>query len=141
MSAGTGVRHSEHNHLKDQETHFFQIWILPEKEGLKPGYGQKDFSKPLAEGKLFLVVSPDGREGSITMNQDANLYIAKPKAGTKLNLPLPEGRKGWLQMASGELSLGSQKVSAGDGLALEKETNLEVRIEKDAHFLFFDLPA
>jgi redox-sensitive bicupin YhaK (pirin superfamily) len=141
MSAGTGVRHSEHNHLTDIETHFFQIWILPEADGLKPGYAQKDFTKQLLKGDLFLAVSHDGRDGSITMNQDANLYLAQPKAGSKLALPLPRGRKGWLQMASGELKVGSQKMSAGDGLAIADEKQLEAQVEMDSHFLFFDLPA
>jgi redox-sensitive bicupin YhaK (pirin superfamily) len=140
MSAGTGVKHSEYNKLKDKETHFFQIWILPEAEGLKPGYAQKDFSKQLAKGDLFLVVSHDGREGSLTMNQDANLYLAKPKAGTSLKLPLAKGRKSWLQLAEGGLKVGNQKLSAGDGLAIENEKQLDVVVEKDAHFLFFDLP-
>ena len=140
MSAGTGVRHSEHNHLLDIETHFFQIWILPEADGLKPGYAQKDFAKQLAKGDLFLAVSQDGRDDSITMNQDANLYLAKPPAGKKLVLPLPKGRKGWLQLATGELKVGSQKVSGGDGLAIEDEKQLEVLAVTDAHFLFFDLP-
>jgi redox-sensitive bicupin YhaK (pirin superfamily) len=141
MSAGTGVRHSEQNHLKDKETHFFQIWVLPEADGLKPGYAQKDFSKPLAEGKLFLAASKAGREGSITLNQDVDLYIAKPKQGTRLNLSLRPGRKGWLQLASGELTLNGQKISRGDGAAVDGETQLAVEVQKDAHFLFFDLPA
>jgi hypothetical protein len=140
MSAGTGVRHSEQNHEKDKETHFFQIWILPEKEGLKPGYAQKDFSKELASGKLFLAASQNGKEDSITLNQDVRFYLAKMGAGEKVKLPLPKGRKGWLQLASGELLVGPHKLSAGDGLALSKEESPEAKIGKDAHFLFFDLP-
>lgn len=141
MSAGAGVRHSEQNHLKDKETHFFQIWIIPEAEGLKPGYAQKDFSKELAQGKLFLAASKDGREGSITLNQDADLYIAQAKAGTKLDLPSRRGGKGWLQLASGALKIGGQKLSEGDGLALSDESPLSVQVDKDSHFLYFDLPA
>jgi redox-sensitive bicupin YhaK (pirin superfamily) len=140
MSAGTGVRHSEQNHLKDQETHFFQIWILPEAEGLKPGYAQKDFSKELVTGKLFLAASRDGREGSVTLNQDANLYLARPKAGTQVELPLKKDRKGWLQMASGVVKAGGQILGAGDGLAINGESALKLQVEKDSHFLFFDLP-
>jgi len=141
MSAGTGVRHSEQNHLKDKETHFFQIWVLPKANGLTPGYAQKDFSKQLAEGKLFLALSQDGRDGSITMNQDVDLYLAKPTEGTRLNLSLRAGRKGWLQLASGELTLNGQKISRGDGAAIDGETQLTVETIKNAHFLFFDLPA
>jgi hypothetical protein len=140
MSAGTGVRHSEQNQLKDKETHFFQIWVLPESEGLKPGYAQKDFSRRLNEGKLFLALSKDGREGSVTMNQDVNLYLAKTKEGTKMDLTLRRGRKGWLQLASGQLSLNDQTVSRGDGAAISDENQLRIEIEEDAHFLFFDLP-
>ncbi len=140
MSAGTGVRHSEHNHLKDQETHFFQIWIMPAEDGLKPGYAQKDFSKELATGNLFLAASKDGREGSITLNQDANLYLARPTAGTKLDLTLHWDRKGWIQLASGELKVGDQKLSEGDGLAIWEENSFNVLAEKDSHFLYFDLP-
>lgn len=139
MSAGTGVRHSEFNHLKEEETHFFQIWILPEKEGLNPSYAQKDFSKGLALGKLFLAASPNGKEGSITLNQDVLFYLAKVKAGEKVKLPLPKDRKGWLQLASGELSIGPHKISPGDGVALSQEESPEVNVGKDAHFLFFDL--
>jgi hypothetical protein len=141
MSAGTGVRHSEQNHLKDKETHFFQIWVLPEANGLKPGYAQKDFSEQLKGGQLFLAASKDGRDGSITLNQDVDLYIAKPKPGTRLDLTLRQGRKGWLQMASGQLSLNDKKVTRGDGAAISDEAKLRIEIENDSHFLFFDLPA
>jgi hypothetical protein len=141
MSAGTGVRHSEQNHLKDQETHFFQIWVLPEADGLKPGYAQKDFSKQINDGKLFLALSKDGRDGSITMNQDVDLYLAKPPKGTRIDLSLRPGHKGWLQLASGQLSLNGQPISRGDGAAISDESQLRVEIEKDSHFLFFDLPA
>ncbi len=141
MSAGTGVRHSEQNHLKDQETHFFQIWVLPEANGLKPGYAQKDFSRQLDEGKLFLVLSKEGREGSLTMNQDVDLYLAKPQEGTRLDISLRQGRKGWLQLAAGQLSLNGQKVDQGDGVAISGENQLRIEVEKNSHLLFFDLPA
>jgi len=140
MSAGTGVRHSEHNHLKDEETHFFQIWILPDADNLKPGYAQKDFSKQLEKGKPFLAASKDGREGSITLNQDANLYLARPVAGEKLDLPLHWDRKGWLQLASGELIVNGQKLDEGDGLAISEESAVKVEAVKDSHFLYFNLP-
>lgn len=140
MSAGTGVRHSEQNHLKDKETHFFQIWILPEADSLKPSYAQKDFSKELASGKLFLAASRDGREGSITLNQDAQLYLAKMDKGASLTLPIQKDRKGWLQLASGELEVGGYKLSPGDGLAVWDESSLGVKIETNAHFLYFNLP-
>jgi len=140
MSAGTGVRHSEHNHLKDLETHFFQIWILPDSDNLKPSYAQKDFSKELAKGKLFLAASKDGREGSITLNQDANLYLARLKAGEKLDLPIHWDRKAWLQLASGELTVNSLKLSEGDGLAIHEEGAVHAQVEKDSHFLYFNLP-
>ncbi len=141
MSAGTGVRHSEQNHLKDQLTHFFQIWVLPEADGLKPGYAQKDFSQQLHEGKLFLALSKDGREGSITLNQDVDLYLAKPSEGTRIDLSLRPGRKGWLQLASGQMSLNGQTIFRGDGVAISDESQLRIEIEKNSHFLFFDLPA
>ena len=140
MSAGTGVRHSEHNHLKDKETHFFQIWILPDADNLKPGYAQKDFSKELGAGKLFLAASKDGREGSITLNQDANLYLARPSAGGKFDLPMHWDRKAWLQLASGELTVNGQKVDEGDGLAIIEEGAVKVEVVKDSHFLYFNLP-
>lgn len=139
MSAGTGIKHSEHNHLKDQETHFFQVWIMPEEDGLKPGYAQKDFSKELAAGKLFLAASKDGREGSLTLNQDASFYLARPKAGTEMGMKLHWDRKGWLQLAAGELKVGDQKLSEGDGLAIWEENEFSIQVVKDSHFLYFDL--
>ncbi len=140
MSAGTGVRHSEHNHLKDQETHFFQIWILPEEDNMKPGYAQKDFSKELGQGKLFLAASKDGREGSITLNQDANFYLGQLKAGEKADLPMHWDRKGWLQLASGELEVNGLRLSEGDGLAISEEGAVNIQVLKDSHFLYFNLP-
>lgn len=140
MSAGTGVRHSEHNHLKDRETHFLQIWIMPEADGLKPGYAQKDFSKELAAGKLFLAASRNGRDGSVALNQDADLYLARLGAGEKLSLPMHWDRKGWLQLLEGELTVNGQRLSAGDGLAISEEGEVKVVVEKDSHFLYFNLP-
>jgi redox-sensitive bicupin YhaK (pirin superfamily) len=140
MSAGSGVRHSEQNHLPDQETHFFQIWILPEAEGVKPSYAQKDFSKEISGGKLFLAASRDGRGGSITINQNADLYLAKPQAGASIELPFNRGGKGWLQLASGELKVGNQLLKDGDGLSFSGERPPLVQVLKDSHLLYFDLP-
>jgi len=140
MSAGSGVRHSEQNHLPDQETHFFQIWLLPEAQGLKPGYAQKVFSKEISRGTLFLAASRDGRDGSITLNQNADLYLAKPRAGTSFELPFDRGGKGWLQLASGELQVGDHLLKDGDGLSFSGERPPLVQARKDSHLLYFDLP-
>src|SRR6185436_5581823 len=111
-----------------------------EMEGLKPGYAQKDFSKEISKGKLFLAASKDGRDGSITINQNADLYLAKLQAGASLELPFNRGGKGWLQLASGELKVGNQLLKDGDGISFSGETPPIVQILKDSHLLYFDLP-
>lgn len=138
MSAGTGVRHSEYNHLKDRETHLLQIWILPEKNDVQPGYGQKNFSQALEEKGLVLVVSKDGREGSITMNQAADVYAGKLKAGDKREFSLRSGRHAWIQIAKGELAVNGISLKQGDGVAISDESILKVE-SKGSDFILFDL--
>jgi redox-sensitive bicupin YhaK (pirin superfamily) len=140
MSAGTGVTHSEMNHEKDSETHFFQIWILPKKEGLEPGYGQKDFSEKLTQSPLVLAVSETGQEGSVTINQDVEIYIGKVKAGEKFTLPLQKERLGWVQLIDGSMSLGDSKISKGDGLSITDAVDPVLQTSSESHFLFFNLP-
>lgn len=139
MSAGTGVRHSEYNHLKDHETHLLQIWILPEEENIQPGYGQKSFSQALTEKGLVLAVSKTGRDGSITMNQNADVYVGQLKSGDVREVRLGAGRHAWIQMAQGQLSLNGVLLNQGDGAAVSDESILKLE-SKGSDFILFDLP-
>ena len=146
MTAGTGVRHSEFNHLKDGETHLLQIWLIPNENSLEPSYEQKDLSK--TSENLALIASSDGREGSITIHQDASVYAGRcsnRSIGQKFLLPLLASRHGWLQVISGEVKLvgdsGKFTVAhSGDGVAIEEEIKIIVECSHGSHFLFFDLP-
>jgi redox-sensitive bicupin YhaK (pirin superfamily) len=140
MSAGTGIRHSGFNHLKDAETHLLQIWIMPEKRGLAPGYGQKSFAKELQTEDLVLVASRDGRKSSVAMNQDVDLYAAKWNGARSVNFNLRPGRYAWLQVADGNMNLGKTALEAGDGVAIGSETELQLSSNGPAEFLLFDLP-
>ena len=140
MSAGTGVRHSENNPLEDQDTHLLQIWLLPKLMNIKPDYGQKSFEKVLAERDLALVVSQDGREGSIAINQEVDLYASKLKKNKQLDFKLKPGRNAWIQIIEGELQLNSEKLKPGDGAAITAESLLKIESLVDSHFLLFDLP-
>lgn len=140
MSAGTGVRHSEFNHLPDQECHLFQIWILPDREGHAPGYGQKSFAAEIARNELVKVVSGDGGQGSLAIHQDANLYVARLKKGQALKLPLSRERYGWLQMIRGHLMVDDVKLLSSDGLAIRQEEAPSVVAKEESEILFFDLP-
>lgn len=138
MSAGTGVVHSEKN-AADEETHFFQIWILPDKAGHAPGYGQKSFEKDLNEKKLVLVVSKEGREGSITMNQDADVYVSRLKANEEFDFNIREGRHVWIQVIKGSVEVNGAELRNGDGLAIDDIDSLEVSASQDSELLLFDL--
>ncbi|MHB1206963.1 MAG: pirin family protein [Rhodospirillaceae bacterium] len=140
MSAGTGIRHSEANPLKDQATKLLQIWIFPSEKNLPPSYEQTAFSREDRSGKLKLVGSPDGRDGSVTIHQDVDLYASLLKAGDKVHLDLKPGRFAWLQLASGKVSVNGQALSAGDGAGIIKETALAITAAEDAELLLFDLP-
>ncbi|MBX3021978.1 MAG: pirin family protein [Bdellovibrionales bacterium] len=139
MSAGTGVQHSEYNPRPTEATHLLQIWILPEQRGLKPRYGQKSFARELEGGELTLVVSRDGRQGSIAISQDADLHIARPRAGTETAFNLREGRYVYLQVLRGELNVNGEKLNPGDAVAVAKEQELKIRANVDSEYLLFDL--
>lgn len=138
MSAGTGVVHSEQNR-RDGEVHLFQIWILPSTPGGKPRYGQKSFEKELASGELVQVISPDGRDGSIEIKQDASLYIARPKADKRIDFPLHAGRSVWIQTVRGSLKVNEQNLEAGDAIAAWDEVALQIEALEDSEFLLFDV--
>ncbi len=141
MSAGTGVLHSEYNPSRETPVHFLQIWIAPTRLGIKPGYEQKAFASEERRGRLRLVASPDGREGSITIHADANLYAAILGTGEELRHVLGPGCGAWLQVARGKVTLnGSKALQAGDGAALWNEPELVVTKGEDAEILLFDLP-
>jgi quercetin 2,3-dioxygenase len=136
MSAGTGVRHSEKN-ASDEPVHFLQIWILPERNGITPGYEQKAFPASERDGKLRLVASHDGREGSLTIHQDVDLYTTTLRDGGSVAFDFRDHRYGWLQVTRGTVSLNGEKLDAGDGAAIEKEPT--VTIAGDGEVLLFDL--
>jgi hypothetical protein len=139
MSAGTGVRHSEHNFSPVEPVHLLQIWIFPERRGLEPSYEQRELKSMKQQGSLTLAASPDGRDGSLRVHQDARLWIARLEKGQKASLELAPGRGAWVHVAEGELSLGGKPLKTGDGAALEAESSLELLASSAASALIFDL--
>jgi hypothetical protein len=139
MSAGTGVVHSEFNASKKDPVHFLQIWILPRRPGLPSGYEQKFFSEDDKRGTLRLVVSPDGADGSLSIQQDARVYAALLRPGDRVTHGFEPGRKGWLQVARGSAELNGQVLKAGDGAAIENEREVAIAGVEDAEVLLFDL--
>ena len=137
MSAGTGIMHSEFNHSKTAPVHFLQIWILPERAGLPPGYEQRSIP-PAKKGHLSLIASPDGR-GAVTVHQDVRVYASTLNAGAEVSHTLAAGRHAWLHVARGALTLNGQHLIAGDGAAIDGESQLEMTGERDAELLLFDL--
>jgi len=141
MSAGTGIRHSEFNHSKQEPVHFLQIWLLPNKQGLPPRYDQKSFADDEKRGRLRLVGSPDGRDGSIVIHQDARLFAALLDDGETVNHSIEPGRKAWVQVIRGAVAVNGEALRAGDGAAVERESNLAVTARADgSEILLFDLP-
>jgi hypothetical protein len=139
MSAGSGVSHSEFNHSASELVHFLQIWILPEREGLPPSYEQKHFPAAQRTGSLRLVASPDGRDGSIRIHQDVELYATLLGTGDAVEHALRPGRHAWLQVARGSCELNGVPLEAGDGAAVSGETSLHIRGSGGAELLLFDL--
>ena len=140
MSAGTGVRHSEYNASQSEPVHFLQIWILPNKNGIAPSYEQKSFTPAALTDRLRLIASPDGRDGSVTIHQDALLYATKLNGPSALTHDLPAGRKAYVQVARGSLQVNGTTVQAGDGVKIEKETQIVLSSGQSAEALLFDLP-
>jgi redox-sensitive bicupin YhaK (pirin superfamily) len=137
MSAGTGIRHSEFNHAPDQPLHFLQIWILPERNGLPPGYEQKSFDRQ--PGALRLIGSRDGRDGSITVHQDVNIHAATLRGGDSVTFRPAPDRHVWVEVARGSVSLIGQALRQGDGAAASGEPELTIAAQDDAEIVLFDL--
>jgi redox-sensitive bicupin YhaK (pirin superfamily) len=140
MSAGTGVRHSEFNASGTDPVHFLQIWIEPARAGIAPGYEQKAFAEIDKRGRLRLVASPDGAEGSLTIHQDARLYATILGPGQTVAHGLARGRHAWVQVTRGTLTVNGEPLGPGDGAALSDETTISLVGETDAEALLFDLP-
>lgn len=139
MTAGTGVRHSEFNASPAEPVHFLQIWIVPERLGLAPGYEQKTFPPADKRNRLRLVASRDGRQGSITVHQDVSVYAGGLEAGQGVEHALAPGRHAWLQVAQGAVSLNGQTLGPGDGAGLSEERTLAIAATAPAEILVFDL--
>jgi len=139
MSAGTGVRHSEVNASETEAAHLLQIWILPDRNGHKPGYEQKSFPEAEKRGKFRLIAGPDGKDGSVTIHQDAKLYVSKLEHGEAVKYQVGEGRYAWLQVAKGAVELNGKNLEAGDGAAVSEEQQLTVKGVVAAEVLLFDL--
>ncbi len=139
MSAGTGIRHSEFNHSKTDSAHLLQIWIIPDRSGHTPGYEQKQFPAEEKKGKLRLIASPDGRDGSVTIHQDASLYVSLLAPGQQVSHELGYGRYAWLQVAKGAVELNGKPLKQGDGAAVSEESRLTLKSTENSEVLLFDL--
>jgi quercetin 2,3-dioxygenase len=138
MAAGTGVTHSEFNPSKTEPVHLLQIWIFPDRKGATPNYAEKSLAGA-SPGKFHVAASKEGRDGSIPINQDADLLLARFKGGEKFEHALRPGRHLWIQIAEGEMKLNGQLLNAGDGAAVSEETKIEFAADKPAQALAFDL--
>ncbi|WP_422040044.1 pirin family protein [Roseibium sp.] len=141
MSAGTGVRHSEYNHSATEPVHFLQIWIVPEADGLTPSYEQKAFAENERQDTLRLIGSRDGRDGSVVIHQDVDLYASLLTADKSVAFDIKPGRKVWLQIVKGKISVDGQALAAGDGLGLLDAGTINLAAQENAEFLLFDLTA
>jgi redox-sensitive bicupin YhaK (pirin superfamily) len=141
MSAGTGVMHSEFNHAADRNTHFLQIWILPGQRGIAPSYEQKHFDADSKRGRLRLVASPDGRDGSVTLHADATISAGLFDATESAERVLDPKRLTYVHLVRGHLAVNDQALSAGDAVTLSGETQLRLQDGRDAEVLVFDLAA
>ncbi len=139
MSAGTGVTHSEFNASTSDAVHFLQIWIIPDARGHAPGYEQKNFPAEDRRGKLRVVASPDGRDGSVSLHQDAVLYAALLGEGETTVHEVKAGRGAWVHVAKGTIDLGGTVLEAGDAAEIEEPGNLVLTGKEDAEVLVFDL--
>lgn len=138
MSAGKGILHSEFNHSREQPLHFLQIWIVPERKGLEPGYEQKHVQ--VVEGsRLRVLASRDGRDGSVTVHQDADLLAAKLAKGSRAVHVIRPGRAAWIQLVRGSVAVDGHSLGAGDAIAIEDAKELAIEARDDSHLIVFDL--
>lgn len=140
MTAGTGVTHSEFNHDADGITHFLQIWFLPAREGLAPSYEQKAYPDAEKRGRLRLVVSPDGRDGSVSIHQDASMYAGRFDGDEAAALDVAPGRLAYVHLARGSATVNGHALTAGDALLYRDEPKVTITEGHDAELLVFDLP-
>jgi len=139
MSAGTGIVHSEFNSSKSESVHFLQIWILPERRGIAPGYEQKNFAGETSN-RLRLVASRDGREGALTIHQDADVYATRLETGADFVHHLREGRLAWAQVARGSAEIAGESLGQGDGIAITEVPELKMRAGSEgAEIVLFDM--
>jgi quercetin 2,3-dioxygenase len=139
MTAGRGIRHSEYNPSNTQQVHLYQIWMLPEKKGLEPSYEQKSFPAEEKQGQLRLIASPDAKDGSVKINQDARLYVSLLKPGEEVAHAFGNNRHGWLQVAKGSVELNGQRLELGDGAAISDEAKVNIKGAQESEVLLFDL--
>ena len=139
MSAGTGIRHSEFNASAEEPVHFLQIWVIPEREGLAPGYEQKTFPEAVRRGGLRLIGSPDGRDGSVTIHQDVALYASLLAKGETVTHETRPDRKVWVQVVRGRVAVNGQDTDAGDGIAVEAVDKVDIAATSGAEILLFDM--
>jgi hypothetical protein len=139
MTAGTGVEHSEFNHSATEPVHFFQIWVIPDRRNLAPGYEEIHFDDTAKRGRLTLVASHDGRDGSVVIHQHADLYASLLAPGEELTHRMERTSKGWIQVASGRVTVNDEQLAAGDGAAIAYEDTVAIRSSADSEFLLFDM--
>jgi redox-sensitive bicupin YhaK (pirin superfamily) len=139
MTAGTGVLHSEFNHSQEEELHLLQIWIFPEKNDLAPGYEQTAFPREAKLNRLCLIGSRDGREGSVTIHQDVDLYSSVLETGERVALDGVADRRIFVQVVSGELRINDESVEAGDGVQIRQEDSVNITALSESEFLLFNL--
>jgi redox-sensitive bicupin YhaK (pirin superfamily) len=139
MTAGTGVRHSEFNPSETEWVHLYQIWLLPERKGLEPSYGQLAVSEEDKRGRFRLVASPNGAADSLTIHQDARLYLASLSQGEAVAHKIERGRAAWLQVLRGSVNVLANHLAAGDGVAVTDESALAVQATVPSEVLLFDL--
>lgn len=139
MSAGTGILHSEFNPSKTEPVHLYQIWLFPQHKGIQPGYEQRAFPEAEKQGRLRVVASPDGRDGSLVIHQDASVFLSSLDADQNLRHELTPGRHAWLQVLRGAIDLNGDHLRAGDGVAVSEESAISVRATQPTEVMLFDL--
>jgi redox-sensitive bicupin YhaK (pirin superfamily) len=140
MTAGTGIEHSEFNPSESEPAHLYQIWLFPERRGLTPSYDQRAFPEVERQGKLRVVASPDGRDGSLTIHQDAEIFLATLDAGNDVAHKLAPGRHAWVQVLRGAVTLQDVSLSVGDGAAVSDQSLVALKAAQPAEVMVFDLP-